>query len=105
MTLIILLLIMAVPKQRKTKSRRNQRRMHIFIKEPALKNCSKCGKPALSHTVCFNCGYYKGREVIDVLGKLDKKEKKKKEKEINAKEEQEKEEGGKPMNLQDLSKK
>lgn len=32
--------------------------------------------------MCGNCGYYNGRQVIDVLKKLDKKERKKKEKEL-----------------------
>ncbi len=77
---------MAVPKQRKTKSRRNQRRMHIFLKQAAFISCPKCGKPVRPHTVCKNCGTYKNREVIDVLKKLSKKEKKQKEKEIANKE-------------------
>lgn len=94
---------MAVPKQRHTKSRRNKRRMHIFLKNSTLTFCPKCGKPVLPHTVCNNCGYYKNREVIDVLAKLDKKERKKREKEIKQKKEQEKKE--KPLTLEELSKK
>ncbi len=93
---------MAVPKQRHTKSRRNRRRMHIFLKAPILVKCPKCGKPVLPHTVCQFCGYFKGREVIDVMKKLTKKEKKKKEKEIAAKEEKKKEE---PLSMEGLSKK
>lgn len=77
-----------VPKQRKTKSRQAQRRMHLFIKRRSLISCPKCGKPALPHIVCRNCGYYKGREVIDVLKKLTKKERKQKEKEMKANKEQ-----------------
>jgi len=76
-----------VPKQRKTKSRQGNRRMHLFIKRRSLISCPKCAKPALPHTVCHNCGYYKGRQVIDVMKKLTKKEKKQKEREIQAKEE------------------
>ena len=38
------------------------------------------------HTVCINCGKYQGVEMINVLGKLTKKEKKKKEKELAAQE-------------------
>jgi len=75
-----------VPKQRKTKSRQGNRRMHLFIKRRSLISCPKCAKPALPHTVCHNCGYYKGRQVIDVMKKLTKKEKKQKEREIQAKE-------------------
>jgi len=94
---------MAVPKQRKTKSRRNQRRMHIFIETPKLTLCVKCNKPVLPHSVCSACGYYKGEEVIDVMKKLTKKEKKKKQKEIDAKGGEEKKD--KSLNMEELSKK
>ncbi len=77
---------MAVPKQKHTKSRRNKRRMHIFLKEPTLTKCSQCGHLVLPHRVCSYCGYYKGKKVLEVLEKLDKKEKKKREKEIKKKE-------------------
>ncbi len=60
---------MAVPKQRKTKSRRNQRRMHIHLDKPSLVDCPQCKEKKLMHTVCKACGYYKNREVIDVLKK------------------------------------
>lgn len=101
---------MGVPKQKHTKSRRNKRRGNIFLKKPNFSACPKCKKPVLSHKACFNCGYYKGREVIDVLKKLDKKERKAKEKEIHAK--NAKEEGknpsageNKPLGWEDLSRK
>jgi len=74
-----------VPKKRHTKGSRNQRRMHIFAKAPTLTACPKCGKSVLPHTICLNCGTYKGREVIDVLAKLSKKEKKQREKELKVK--------------------
>lgn len=82
-----------VPKQRKTKSRQGQRRMHLFIRERFLASCPKCGKPVLPHMVCKSCGYYKGREVIDVMKKLTKKERKQKEREMKAKEGEGKKEG------------
>ena len=87
---------MGVPKQRKTKSRQKQRRMHLYLKAPVLGKCPKCGKPVLPYTVCENCGYYKGTEVLDVMKKLTKKERKKKEKEMKAKEEAEKKGAKKP---------
>lgn len=59
-----------------------QRRMHIFIRPAALTVCSKCGKSVRPHTICKNCGYYKGKEIINVLGKLTKKEKKMREREM-----------------------
>ena len=94
---------MTVPKRRHTKSKRDKRRMHIFLKAPSLSLCPKCGKPILPHTICLNCGYYKGKEVIDVLKKLTKKERKKREKEIKTKEKEAKKE--KPLTLEELSKK
>ncbi len=90
---------MAVPKKRHTKSRRNKRRGNIFLNKPTLVSCSKCGKDTLPHTVCFNCGHYKGKEVIDVFKKMTKKEKKTKEKEISGEEKE------KPMDMKELSKK
>jgi len=92
---------MTVPKQRHTKSRRNKRRMHIFLEKPRLVFCPKCKKPVLPHTVCQNCGYYKGKEIIDVLKKLDKKERKKREKELKEKKEEKKE---KSLSWEELSK-
>ena len=78
--------------------------MHIFLKSQKLTACPKCGKPVLAHTVCQSCGYYKGREVFDVLAKLTKKEKKKKEKEMQ--ETQEKQgKPEKPLSMEELSKK
>ena len=94
---------MAVPKQKHTKSRRNKRRSQIFLESASLGVCPKCGKPVLPHKVCKNCGFYKGVQVIDVMKRLNKKEKKIKEKELAAKEAEEKK--GKNLNLQDLSKK
>lgn len=94
---------MAVPKQRKTKSRRDQRRMHIFLETPKLTTCPRCGKPVLAHNVCQSCGFYKGNKVIDVMKKLTKKEKKKKQKEIDAKGGEEKK--SKSLSMEELSKK
>ncbi|MBL7156175.1 MAG: 50S ribosomal protein L32 [Candidatus Pacebacteria bacterium] len=95
---------MAVPKSRHTKSKKNRRRAHIFLKSPGLTNCSKCGKTILSHTLCKYCGYYGNREVVDVLEKLETKEKKKREKEIKEKEKQETVQE-KPLSFKELSKK
>jgi large subunit ribosomal protein L32 len=94
---------MAAPKQRHTKSRRNRRRSHHALKKQAFSNCSKCNEPVLPHRLCQNCGTYAGREVIDVLAKLNKKERKKREKELA---EQGKEQTqAKGLNMEALSKK
>ena len=94
---------MAVPRQRKTRGRSNQRRMHLYLKQSFLALCSKCGKKMRPHNICPNCGYYKGVEVINVLEKLTKKERKKREKEIAAKEKEGK--AVKPLTMEEMSKK
>ena len=95
---------MGVPKKHTTKGSRNQRRMHIFLDGPTLIACQKCGRPSLPHTMCENCGYYKGVEILNVLAKLEKKDKKKREKEIQETEKKEKEKQ-KPLTLAELSRK
>lgn len=64
---------MAVPKQKQSKGRTRRRRANKSLKISNLVKCSHCGKPTLPHRVCANCGYYKDREVVDVLKKLEAK--------------------------------
>lgn len=93
---------MAVPKQHRSKSRQGQRRMHIYLKATSTIPCPKCKKAVLQHTACTNCGFYKGKEAIDVLSKLTKKERKMKEREMAV---QEKTDGkSKELSPQELSK-
>lgn len=77
--------------------------MHIYLEEAVLGICQKCGKKVRPHTVCKHCGYYKGMEVINVLEKLTKKERKKREKEMAEREREEK--SAKPLSMEELSKK
>ena len=97
---------MGTPKQRHTKSRRNKRRSHHALKRANFLKCPKCDKPVLAHRICPHCGTYNGREVIDVLAKLTKRERKKRIKE-EAKEEKKKEKEDKktePLSPEELSK-
>lgn len=57
---------MAVPKKKTSKSRTNQRRAHQALKAPGLVACPNCGEPRVSHRVCSNCGFYKGRTAVAV---------------------------------------
>ncbi len=57
---------MAVPKRRTSRARRDQRRAHDALSNPAHSVCPQCGAPKAPHRVCLNCGYYGGREVIQI---------------------------------------
>jgi len=87
---------------RHTKGKRNRVRSHHALKPMRFGVCTHCKQPTPPHTICQNCGYYKGRQVIDVLAKLDKKERKKKEKELHAHEQQAAEKGEK-LSAEELS--
>ena len=56
---------MAVPKRKKSKSKRDKRRTHQKISTPNLSNCPECGEAKLPHHACPSCGYYKGRKVVE----------------------------------------
>ncbi len=52
------------PKRRHSKARRDKRRAHDALPVPANSRCPNCQEFKLPHRVCPQCGYYKGREVI-----------------------------------------
>ena len=64
---------MAVPKRKTSKARRDSRRAGNFnLTAPQLNECPQCHALVPSHTVCKTCGYYDGKQVVD----MEKKEKK-----------------------------
>jgi large subunit ribosomal protein L32 len=56
---------MAHPKHKISKQRRNKRRTHDKAEVPTLAACSNCGATVLYHRVCPECGYYRGRLIIE----------------------------------------
>lgn len=57
---------MAVPKRKKSKSKRDMRRsQNEKLILPNLSICPQCQQPKLPHRVCPNCGTYKGKVVIE----------------------------------------
>ncbi len=56
---------MAVPKRKKSKSKRDKRRTHQKLTAVNTATCPECGEATLPHHVCPSCGYYKGRKVVE----------------------------------------
>ncbi len=52
---------MAVPKKRTGKSAQAKRRANWKATTPATTTCKNCGAVVLTHTVCPECGTYKGK--------------------------------------------
>lgn len=75
---------MSVPKHRKTHSKTRKGRSHDALEKVQTAVCSNCKQPKISHRVCLNCGYYKGKQVIttkeEVITKREAKRKAKEEK-------------------------
>lgn len=55
---------MAVPQNRKTRSRRDMRRSHDALSKPALSVEPTSGETHLRHHVSPE-GYYRGRKILD----------------------------------------
>ncbi|MAG95927.1 MAG: 50S ribosomal protein L32 [Alphaproteobacteria bacterium] len=61
---------MAVPKKKKSTSRRNMRRSHDALKPAGYVECSNCGEYKRPHHVCEDCGHYDGREVVEASSSI-----------------------------------
>ena len=56
---------MAVPKRKKSKSKRDMRRSHHRIKSVNIIEDKKSGEFRLSHHIDLKTGFYKGRQVFE----------------------------------------
>ena len=64
-----------VVRMRHTRAHTANRRSHHALKGQRFSKCTKCGADHLRHRACLACGTYKGKEMIDVLAKVNKKTK------------------------------
>ncbi|MBQ4357787.1 MAG: 50S ribosomal protein L32 [Paludibacteraceae bacterium] len=55
---------MAHPKRRQSNRRTAARRTHYVAKAPTLVACPNCGALHIFHTVCPECGFYRGKLAI-----------------------------------------
>ncbi len=63
-------------RMRVTRGHTGNRRSHHHIKEARLSTCGNCGALHIRHRMCGECGFYRGRMVIDILAKKQAKLKK-----------------------------
>jgi large subunit ribosomal protein L32 len=54
------------PKRRHSKARTAKRRAHDHLQAPGLSLCPNCHEPKQPHRVCPRCGFYKGKQVVEV---------------------------------------
>ncbi|MGQ0616527.1 MAG: 50S ribosomal protein L32 [Acidimicrobiia bacterium] len=58
---------MAVPKKKTSKAKSRSRRASAWeLRPPARSVCPRCSAAKTPHVVCANCGWYHGRQAIDV---------------------------------------
>lgn len=58
---------MAVPKKKTSKAKtRSRRASNWTLSAPARSVCPQCHQAKVPHVVCPTCGWYKGRQAVDV---------------------------------------
>lgn len=57
---------MAVPKRKTSKARRDSRRANWKLSAPGIAECPQCHEPKLTHRLCKACGYYDGKQILEV---------------------------------------
>lgn len=58
----------AVPKRKTSKAKAKSRKNHWKLTAKNTSKCPNCSSPKLPHRVCPSCGYYKGKQIIEVKG-------------------------------------
>jgi large subunit ribosomal protein L32 len=59
---------MPLPKRRHSVTRGRKRRTHYKMAAPARSQCPQCREIKPPHQICPHCGFYKGREVMEIEG-------------------------------------
>lgn len=58
-----------VVRMRHTRSHTKNRRSHHALTAPMLAVCKNCGANHRPHHMCLECGFYNGRQVVDLAKK------------------------------------
>lgn len=83
-----------VVRMRHTRAHTANRRSHHKAGALRLSACGNCGVMHQRHTICPNCGSYRGKEMIDVTAQAQKKAARAKRKEEMLREQGRAPEGG-----------
>lgn len=57
---------MAVPKRKKSKARVGAHRAMWKLEVPGMVKCPQCHELKMPHRVCPECGYYDGKQVVEM---------------------------------------
>ncbi|MEZ4200370.1 MAG: 50S ribosomal protein L32 [Candidatus Paceibacterota bacterium] len=60
-----------VIRMRHTRAHTKNRRSHHALKTPTLAVCKNCGASHRPHHMCLECGFYNGRQVMDLKAKKE----------------------------------
>ncbi len=55
----------ALPKKKITRAQRGRRQTAYKLKPVHAASCQRCRSAKLPHTACPQCGYYRGRQVVE----------------------------------------
>ncbi|MCA9361136.1 50S ribosomal protein L32 [Candidatus Kaiserbacteria bacterium] len=58
-----------VIRMRHTRAHTKNRRSHHALSTPEMAVCSNCGAHHRPHHMCLACGFYNGKQVIDLAAK------------------------------------
>jgi len=59
---------------RHTRAHTKNRRSHHALTAPSMAVCSNCSAQHRPHHMCLECGFYKGRQVMDLKAQKDARE-------------------------------
>lgn len=57
------------PKKRHSRTRQGKRRASIKLETPSFVTCVNCKSVMLPHKICKKCGFYNGRQVLNLKAK------------------------------------
>jgi large subunit ribosomal protein L32 len=62
------------PKRRHSRQRKGKRRASISFAIPNAIVCPNCGSMMIPHSICKNCGFYRGKEYVNHSAKTKTEE-------------------------------